>query len=148
MPKRVMQCAAFVAMVTAGAGAWASEDAIETRQNIMENVGAAMQVAGNTARGEIAFDPVAVELALRTMNSSIIGFIHYFPEGSHEGDTRAEPEIWEEMENFLERAAVMREATATAIAAEPQDVDSLRAVFGDIADACGDCHEPYRVPED
>jgi cytochrome c556 len=139
---------ALVMVIGAGMAASANDDPIESRQAIMKNVGAAMQVAGNMARGEAEFESRAALMALRTLNSSIIGFTQFFPEGSGEGDTRALPAIWENMDDFLSRADDLRVASAAAIEAEPQDLSSFQAVFGPVGQSCGACHEDYRRPQD
>lgn len=148
MFKAAITAGAVLVVVGAAAVAAVSDDPINSRQNLMKNSGAAFGAAGRMVRGDTEFEPRAAHLAMRTMNSSIIGFVELLPEGSHEGDTRALPEIWENMDDFLSKAEALRVATQTAIDAEPEDLDSFRPLFAQVGDACGACHEDYRLPED
>lgn len=148
MLKAVIAAGAAVLVVGAAAAATVSEDPIASRQNIMKNVGAAMQAAGNMARGDTEFEPRAAALAMRTINSSIIGFVELLPDGTHAGDTRALPAIWENMDDFLAKAESLRVATQAAIDAEPADLETFRPLFAEVGQNCQACHEDYRRPED
>lgn len=148
MLKAVIAAGAAVLVVGAAAAATVSEDPIASRQNIMKNVGAAMQAAGNMVRGDTEFEPRAAALAMRTINSSIIGFVELLPEGSHMGDTRALPAIWENMDDVLAKAESLRVATQAAIDAEPGDLESFQPLFAEVGQNCRACHESYRRPED
>lgn len=126
-----------------------ADDPIEARQEIMSNVGGAAQVGGEMAKGERDFDADTALLVMRTFNSSIIGFRELFPEDSHSnGETRALPEIWENMTDFLEKAESLRADSAAVIDEPPESLDDFRAAFGMVTDNCGTCHEDYRRPED
>ncbi len=148
MWKAAIAVGAVVLAVGAATAATVADDPIEARQTLMKNVGSAMQVAGNMARGETEFEPRAAHMAMRTINSSIIGAMELFPEGTDSGDTRALPEIWDNMDDFLAKAEALREASQAAIDAEPQDLDSFRPLVADVGNNCSACHEDYRRPED
>jgi cytochrome c556 len=135
-------------VVGAGMAASANDDPIESRQAIMKNVGAAMQVAGNMARGEAEFESRAALMALRTLNSSIIGFTQILSRGSDEGDTQGASRDLGEHGRFPVARRCAAEASAAAIEAEPQDLSSFQAVFGPVGQSCGACHEDYRRPQD
>jgi cytochrome c556 len=114
----------------------------------MKNISAAMRVAGNMARGETEFEPRAAQMALRTINSSIIGAMELFPEGTGSGDTRALPAIWESLDDFYDKGEALRQATQAAIDAEPEDLDSFRPLLAQVGQNCSSCHENYRLPAD
>lgn len=148
MLKHVLAAAGVVLVVGAATASTTADDPIEARKQLMKNVGAAMQVAGNMARGEAEFEPRAAQLALRTMNSSVIGFVELFPEDSDTGDTRALPAIWNDWDDFVSKAEALRDATQSAIDAEPGDLDSFRPLLAEVGQNCSTCHEPYRRPQD
>jgi cytochrome c556 len=148
MFKAVIAAGAVLVVVGAAAAATVSDDPIQSRQNLMKNVGAAMGAAGNMVRGDTEFEPRAAHLAMRTINSSIIGFVELLPEGSHAGDTRALSAIWENMDDFLAKAESLRVATQAVIDAEPADLDSFRPLFAEVGQNCRACHEDYRRPEE
>jgi cytochrome c556 len=148
MFKAAITAGAVLVVVGAAAAATVSDDPIQSRQNLMKNVGAAMGAAGNMVRGDTEFEPRAAHLAMRTMNSSIIGFVEFLAEGSHEGDTRALPAIWENMVDVLAKAEALRVATQAAIDAEPEDLDTFRPLFAEVGQTCRACHEDYRRPEE
>jgi cytochrome c556 len=148
MFKAFIAAGAALVVVGAAAAATVSDDPIQSRQTLMKNVGAAMGAAGNMVRGDTEFEPRAAQLAMRTMNSSIIGLVELLPEGSHAGDTRALPAIWENMDDFLAKAESLRAATQAAIDAEPADLDSFRPLFAEVGQNCSACHENYRRPQE
>lgn len=148
MLKVAVAAGAVILVIGAAAAASVSENPIQSRQNLMKNVGAAMGVAGNMVRGDTEFEPRAAQLAMRTINSSIIGLVELLPEGSHVGDTRALPAIWENMDDVLTKAESLRMATQMAIDAEPQDLDSFRPLFAEVGENCRACHELYRRPDE
>jgi cytochrome c556 len=137
--------AAAVGVVATAASA--TDDPIETRKQLMQINGAGMGAIQGMVKGEIPFDPRIAMAALQGFEGVSYAFGDYFPEGSDQGDTRASPKIWEEMEHFQEYLTDLREGAATAVAAKPATLEDLQAVLGPIGDACGDCHEDFRLEE-
>lgn len=125
------------------------EDPIGTRQALMKATGAAAKVGGGMAKGEMAFDPVVASLVLATFNATSRSAGHYFPEGSETGqETKASPKIWEDRAGFDQKLADFAQAASAAHAANPQDLESFKTAFGDVAKNCKACHETYRVEKD
>lgn len=104
------------------------------------------------ARGEIDYD--AEMAATRAGNiASYAGadILPYFVEGSSSDDledSRALPAIWQDMEDFTSKQAELAEAAQAAAAAAPDGRDAFVAAFQRVGQACGDCHETYREPDD
>lgn len=130
------------ALVSLSATAFAAGDAAKERQDIMKNVGAATKVLAGMSKGQIPFDAVAAQMALKTMNSAAIGFGYMFPEGSETGsETEAAPAIWSDRAGFdkaVNKFVVDTSGTVT-------DANSLKEAFGGAAANCGACHKVYRV---
>ncbi|MGI9483194.1 MAG: c-type cytochrome [Hyphomicrobiales bacterium] len=140
---KITAATCFLAICTP---AIAAEDPIATRQALMKNVGAAMKVAGAMMKGQMEYDAAAAELAMRTINSSALGFPAFFPDNSKTGgDTEAAPAIWEDMAGFNKISAQFAADTAAAADAAKGGMDSFKGAFGKMAGNCKACHEKYRV---
>ena len=124
------------------ASAFASGDAAVERQALMKNVGAATGAASKMAKGEIEFNAVAAQLALRTMNAAGLGFGYMFPEGSETGaETEAAPAIWSDRAGFDAAIAKFVKDTSGTVT----DLESFKTAFGAAASNCGSCHKAYRI---
>jgi cytochrome c556 len=129
--------------------ALAVEDPILTRKKLMQANGAAFYgVTNRINEGEIEFNPVVAASVIRTTNAVAYSFGDYFPEGSHEGDTRASPAIWEEMEEFQQYLADFQAASDAAIEADPQTLEAFQAVMNDIGQTCQQCHDEFRLADE
>lgn len=144
--RRLISAASVLAFLAVPAAA----DIVDERKEIMDERVAAMRVLGPIAQGQQDFDADVVMAALERMNDAALGadIMDYFPEGTHEGDTRALPAIWENSDGFVEIETTFATNVQAAIDAEPGDIDEFRAVFGPVAQQCGACHEHYRAEED
>lgn len=141
---KILRTAAVSALMVASivSGVNASGDPAAERQAAMKQVGAATGAAAAMVKGEVPFNAVAAQLALRTMNGVGLGFGYMFPEGSETGaKTEASPKIWSDRAGF--DAAVNKFVTDTS--APVTDLASFKAAFGAAASNCGACHKAYRV---
>lgn len=104
------------------------------------------------ARGEIDYD--AEMAAMRAGNIASYAGVDlrpYLVEGSSSDDledSRALPAIWQDVEDFASKQADLAEAAQAAAAAAPDGRDAFVAAFQGVGQACGDCHETYREPDD
>lgn len=68
-----------------------------------------------------------------------------FPEGSHTGQTRAKPEIWDNKTDFDSKIGDLKEATmALKIAAVTGDKGKIMEAFKATGGACKACHDDYK----
>lgn len=126
--------------------AFADGHAISTRQGLMKNVGAAMKASAQMVKGEVEYNAATAELAMRTINSSAIGFGHYFPEDSKTGGkTEAAPAIWTDMAGFKAVGAKLAETSLAAANAAKDGKDAFTKAFGPVGANCKACHEKYRI---
>lgn len=134
-------------------GGWAAlaqpapspEAAIEQRIGLMRDVGGATRTGVQMAREQAPFDVEAARDVLRTYASVAERMPALFPEGSETGGgTSASPEIWRDRAGFETRFAEWGGAAAGAVDGVT-DLESFRAAFTPLANACGACHEVYRV---
>lgn len=145
MFKKVLVASGAALAVMAGSSL-ANEDPVATRQNLMESVGLATGTLGKMVKGELPYDPVTAELAMRVIFTSAVGYADLFPEGSGEGaNTEASPRIWEDKPGFDAVALKLEQSALAAIPASKEGLDSLKASFGSVAQNCRACHENYRV---
>ena len=134
----------------ASAAAEAPADAMspqDERHELMEKVkedGA--QVVGPMLQGKADFDAEAAMAALNVWADAGQTFGDLFPEGSEGGE--AAPAIWEDREGFNAALKEWQDATAAAIAANPQTLDDAKASIGPVFNTCKNCHDTYRIEEE
>jgi cytochrome c556 len=139
--------AAAVGIVATAASA--TDDPIQTRRKLMQANGAAFYgVANGILKGEIPFNPVVAAAVIRTSNAVAYSFGDYLPEGSHEGDTKASPKIWEEMEEFQRYLTEFQAATDKARQAEPKTLEAFQAAMNEVGETCKQCHDEFRLPDE
>ncbi len=133
-----------IIVLTATVSAFAGSNPAVERQAMMKNVGAATGAAAAMIKGQVPFNAVAAQLALRTMNTAALGFGELFPEGSQTGaETEASPKIWSDRAGF--DMAVGKFAADTTGAENIKDMDGFKAAFGKATENCGAWHKAYRV---
>ena len=121
----------------------------EQRHELMEGVGDAAKPVGAMLKGEQAFDAAIVMQSLQTFAEAPPVFITLFPEGSETGhDTEAKSTIWTDRAGFEANLKAWSDAINAAIAAAPQDLDSLDTAAGPVFKECKSCHEGYRVEKE
>ena len=146
--KKVLVLAVVAALLFLGS-ALAAESPQEQRHELMEGVGDGAKAIGKMLEGEEPFDAAAATSALQTWDhaAGVVGDL--FPEGSESGyDTRAKPNIWSDRVGFDAALQAWSEAVDAAIAADPQDLESLEAAAGPVFQKCKACHEDYRAEEE
>lgn len=154
MPRasRIAIAALAAAAVAATAYAQSANPAVTARKAHMGLHSFNLAPLGSMAKGETPYDAdVASALAsdLVALSGMLSGpaFSLYFPEGTAAGEvegTRAKAEIWQTPDDFRAQAQALADA-ATALAATT-DLAGLQAALGPVGQACGSCHEAYRVP--
>ena len=127
--------------------ALAVDDPILSRKKLMQASGGAVGTILAMVKGEADFNPAIARSALATLNAVAYTAGDYFPEGSDQGDTKAHPNIWQDMAGFEAAFANFQQVTDEARASDPQDVAALQAAMGPIGRTCGTCHEDYRIPD-
>jgi len=121
-------------------------EAIEARKKLMKAQGAAWKsIQDNTKAGQVAaVVPDAEKLAGTAKEIPTL-----FPEGSLDpANSAAKPEIWQRRAEF-DAAAKNLETWALKLrdAAKTGNADQTQAVVKDFGrQACGTCHQPFRVP--
>ena len=121
------------------------EDAIKYRQSAMFLVGQNFGPLAAMAQNKIPYDKdAAIQYA------GIVAFVSKLPlrgfqPGTDRGETKAKPEIWENMDDFKAKLEKMQEETAKlAEVAQSGEFNALKAQVGETGKACKACHDKYR----
>ncbi|WP_375262926.1 c-type cytochrome [Palleronia sp.] len=125
---------------------------VRARQGLMQNFAFSLSTLGNMARGNIEYDAgLAQAAADRLVTLSSIHQNGYWPDGTSAEEieaSRALPAIWESKDDFMSGFDDLHQA-ATAMAEVAGD--GQQAVGGQmrsLGQACGGCHEDYRISDD
>jgi len=141
MIKRIALAAALAALgVTAVV---AQGDPIAARKALMKENGAQSRVAREMIEGKQPFDLAAAQNVLATFAATDEKAKNLWPASSKDGDTAALPAVWENKADFDAKLAKMS-SDAKAAEGKVKDLDSFKAVMGDMGKNCGGCHNTYR----
>ncbi len=132
-----------------------SNESIKMRQDAMSNIGKAMKVLTPMAKGEADFDRDTAMQALSAIHTNALQLPDLFPEDSktgtgHEEDgipkeTEALPAIWDNRDDFDALVKKFISDTEMALAADPQDAETLGGAMAIFSEDCKTCHQDFRV---
>ena len=124
-----------------------ADKAVEYRQkalSVMQNNFAYM---GDMLKGDMPFDAaIFAERAETFAALASVPWVGFSQEGAMPGsNTDALPAIWDNWEDFQERAEQLQvDADALKLAATRGDEDEMRAAFMTAAKNCKGCHDQYK----
>lgn len=139
-------CAAIVAFVgitlTTDAQAAEKNPAIVHRQGTYEvvagHMGSLKAILFLGGEGDMTYHAEAIKSAWEHMGKA-------YPAGSDVGETRAKPEIWQNMPDFQEKGKAAYGATVELVAAaQSGDKGAATEAFKKLGGACKACHKEYR----
>ena len=138
------------AIVSCGAAiAWAAtpEDQVTQREDAMKTFGAsAKTLTGFVRDNQGTIDDV--KAATGKMAGVSANLLTLFPEGTAVGvgKSAAKPEIWTNWADFQTKVKGAQDAIAALdAAAQEGNAAKVKAAFPAVGQACGACHETYRV---
>jgi cytochrome c556 len=142
MMKRIALAATLVAVgVTAVV---AQGDPIAARQALMKENGTQSRVAREMIEGKQAFELAKAQKVLATFAAVHDKGTNLWPDNSKTGgDTASLPAVWENKADFDAKLAKLS-SDAKAAEGKVKDLDSFKAVMGDMGKNCGGCHNTYR----
>ncbi|UXN60806.1 c-type cytochrome [Phyllobacterium zundukense] len=128
----------------------ASADALADRQALMKDQGKTVGSITPIIKGEKPFDADAVKAALVHLNEDAqkIDVATLFPAGSDQGKTTVSPKIWEDNAGFVAAVEKYKKDAAAAAEANPNDLESFKVVFNQVAENCASCHKAFRIKKD
>ncbi len=116
------------------------------RQSLFAVMGANFGPMSSMIKGEMpwndkAFQGYANDLA----TASSLDLMRGFPTGSDKGQTRARPEIWENLDDFQSKIGTLREeAEKLALVASTADKRAILKQFQKTGGSCKNCHDDYK----
>lgn len=123
-------------------------DTIKARQEKMKAQGADLKIINDSLKTD-APDAKAIAAAAKHIAANK-DVAKWFPKGSGEEagvKTRAKADIWAKPAEFKAAAAkFVTVSAAFAKTAAGKDMAATKAGAKELADACGGCHTPFRVP--
>lgn len=123
----------------------AQSDPIAQRKTLMKANGAATRTGSQMVKGEVPFDLAKAKEILATYAKTAATAHEYFPDNSKTGgDTTAAPKIWEDQAAFKARFDQWGKQIDEA-SAKVTDLESFKAAFGTVTQACQSCHQTYRI---
>jgi cytochrome c556 len=109
----------------------------------MKDNGAQSRIASEMISGKQPFDLAKAKNVLTTFATVSEKSKSLYPESSKAGDTAALPAVWENKADFEAKLAKLG-VDAKAAEGKVTDLDSFKAVMGDVGKDCGGCHRTYR----
>ncbi|SMH42093.1 c-type cytochrome [Mesorhizobium australicum] len=121
-------------------------DPIADRKAQMKARGALVGELAPIARGQQPYDAAKVLATLEEMSKNAETDVSVlWPAGSEAGDHTSSLKVWEDPSAFEAAVDKYKSDVDAAVAANPQDIDAFRPLFGAITSNCGACHEDFRV---
>lgn len=144
MSKRMVVVACALALgASAVALAAKPEDIIKYRKSALFIMGQNFGPLAAMVQGKIPYDKeAAIRHAEIVVFMSKLPWDHFAP-GTEEGDTKAKPEIWLDMDDFKSKQEAMQ-AEAAKLPEAAGDLTALKAQVGATGKACKACHDKYR----
>ena|SRR5690606_14620633 len=119
--------------------------AFRYRQAVMRVIAQKMVPLGGMSRGDIEVDEeLFTKSATDLATMSGMTTEGFMPQGTPAG-SRSLPAVWENWEDFEQKAAEFQQAAqALAEAAESGGFQSAQSLVQPVAQTCGGCHRTYR----
>jgi len=125
----------------------AQTDPIATRKALMKKNNEHERNLRQMVRAEAPFDIAKVNEAFAQWADTARQLPNLFPDDSKTGqDTRALPRIWETRSDFDAKIAALAKAVADN-RDKAKTLDELKVAFPNVNNACNNCHESYRRPQ-
>ena len=147
-PSLAVAALALVTALPAAAQFQKPEDAVKYRQSAMFVMANHVGRIGAMANGRVPYDA-----AQATANAEIVATLSRLPfvgfvEGTASTEKgRASSKIWSERAKFDDAAKRMQDEVAKLVtAARTNNLDNVKAAFGEVGKACKACHDEYRNP--
>ena len=122
--------------------ALAQGDPIAERRALMRDAHKQERAANNIILGK--FLPEKAAKAMQKIQADLTAFVELFPVGSETGgETKADPAIWQNMDDFRAIAARTVADAKTAEAAIANGQDAFAAAWQKVAEDCTACHDKY-----
>jgi cytochrome c556 len=116
---------------------------VKERMEMMEDM--AKRLKAIRERIDKNRDRAAIKTDAEAIAAQAPHITHLFPKGSVQRPTDAKAAIWQNWPDFERKAAALEDASRKLAAVGQDDLAALRARERAVSQACGACHELYRV---
>jgi len=123
-----------------------TEDPIESRQNLMKNMGKSMKVLGPIYAYKIPFNvPIVMKSADSLVEHANTEYLlDSFPEGSLAEDSKSKIEIWNNWEEFSEMMSDLETNANNFKQVASMGLEDSVTAFKQLTESCSACHKKYR----
>ena len=125
-----------------------TDPAVEARQGQFKLIVHNFGLLGGMAQGRMDYDADMAQTAADNLfHLTRHDQSRLWPEGTDSfsiDDTRAKPEIWENLDDFVAKFGALQDAAEAFQPLAGEGLDELRANFGAVAQTCQACHQVYR----
>ncbi|MGI3186596.1 c-type cytochrome [Nioella aestuarii] len=121
--------------------------AVQARMDNMTAMARQMEVIGNMARGQAAFDAEAANAALGMISGQANQVIDLFEAPETDPQSEARAGIWDNFTNFSSLAQELELLTAE-LSGTIEDQSTLVHALRRVGASCSGCHEDYRINRD
>ena len=135
----ILSCSAFAVMSHEGV----ENLAVKARMKSMSEIAANVKTLGGMARGAAQFDCEKARMAIDKIVKNAEKTVALFEESEMDPMSEALPAIWENYDDFTEKALALETAALIAAAGFSGEKD-LKSVISSIATTCKSCHSIYR----
>jgi len=138
---------AVIAVAISATTVIAQSDLLSQRKAQMKKNGEFAAAVNKMVKGEAPFDAAQVQAAFAKWSETAVLLPTFFPEPPKPGeDTRALPKIWETKSDFDAKIAAFTKAVNDN-KTKAGTLEELKVAYPQVGKTCGDCHEPYRRPQ-
>ena len=152
MKKLIPATLALAAVATVAVAQSNVPQEVKARHGIMQNYAFSLGTLGGMAKGEVEYDAELAQAAAdRLVALSNIPQAGYWTEGTSSdelAESKALPAIWENMDDFNAGFDTLHEAAMSMAEVAGDGQEALGAQMRGIGQACGGCHEDYRMSDD
>src|SRR5436853_3231491 len=140
---RALCALAFVAACQPSAAHDHATGVVKERMDMMEAMAKRMKAIRE--RIDTKRDLATIKGDAEAIASHAPHLVHLFPSGSTQKPTDAKKAIWQNWADFERKAAVLEAESKKLVNVSPDDSNALSAQFRTVSEACGGCHEKYRI---
>ena len=119
---------------------------VRERMELMTDMGKRLVTISKRLRANKELDRIERPIPVLSMNWRV-KITEEFPPGSTQSPTAAKPVIWQQWDDFTEKAKKLETEAEKLSKISAGDGDAMRAQFRAVAYACDGCHETYRIPK-
>ena len=123
---------------------------VKARQGQFQIMAINLGILGGIAKGEIEYDAATAQAAADSLAGiSMVNQAALWPAGTDNmaiDGTRAQPNIWETLDDVVAKWNAFGEAAKAMQAAAGTGKDAIGPALGAIGGTCKACHDTYRAP--